>query len=70
MREIVESRKKKDEESVRLMEAQRQNILAEQFDRDVRTFTTPHDHLTGTMLDVILAHKRQIVAKHNWQCDF
>lgn len=58
------------EKQMAMFEAQKEVLQQEQFDRDVETFTKPHDHLQHPYLQIKLAQKRKIAEKYGWDCPF
>jgi len=70
LKNFVTSATKKHERSVKLMETQERICLEEEYDNDLKKFTKSHEHLSGDMLELVLARKREIAAKHGWTCNF
>ncbi|KAK1421017.1 hypothetical protein QVD17_23055 [Tagetes erecta] len=70
LKNFVTSATKKHERSVKLMDTQERICLEEEYDNDLKKFTKSHDHLSGDMLELVLARKREIAAKHGWTCNF
>lgn len=61
---------KKHELSIKALELKIQASREVRYDRYLDIYTKPHDHLSGSMLENVLAHKRVIAKIFNWPCDF
>ncbi|KAM0005611.1 hypothetical protein Hdeb2414_s0015g00447861 [Helianthus debilis subsp. tardiflorus] len=63
--ELTSIRKKREEDTIALVAEQREAVKQLMYDRDLKTFTEPHDHAPPEMLPFILTRKRDIAKKYN-----
>ncbi|MFS7916808.1 hypothetical protein Hanom_Chr03g00181721 [Helianthus anomalus] len=68
--ELLNIKKKREEDTIALVAEQREAVKQLLYDRDLETFTKPHDHASPEMLPFILVRKRDIAKKYNWPCNF